>query len=47
MNNLINQNWRIVVEDVGKPAFTALGGIVHEILTNVSQKVPYDELFTK
>jgi hypothetical protein len=47
MNNLINQNWRIVVEDLGKPVFMALGGIVDQILTNVSQKVPYNELFTK
>jgi len=47
MNNLINQNWRIVVEDLGKPMFMSLGGIVHQILLNVSQKVPYNELFTK
>jgi len=47
MNNLINQNWRIVVEDLGKPVFVALGGIVHQILTTVSQKVPYNELFTE
>jgi len=37
----------MVVEDLGRPVFMALGGIVHEILTNVSQKVPYNELFTK
>ena len=47
MNNLINENWRIVVEDLGKPVFTALGGILHQILTNVIQKFPYDELFTQ
>jgi hypothetical protein len=47
MNNLINENWRIVVEDFGKPIFMTLGGIVHQILTSVSQKVPYNELFTK
>jgi hypothetical protein len=27
--------------------FMAVGGIVHKILTNVSQKIPYNELFTK
>jgi hypothetical protein len=47
MNSLINQNWRIVMEDLGKSVFMALGGIVHEILMNVSQNVPYNELFTK
>jgi hypothetical protein len=47
MNNLINQNWRMVVEDLGRPVFMALGGIVHQIFTNVSQKVPHNELFTK
>jgi len=47
MNNLINQNWRIVVEDLGKPVFMSLGGIVHHILMNLLQKVPYSELFTK
>jgi hypothetical protein len=47
MNDLINQNWRIVLEDLGKPVFMAVGGIVHKILTNVSQKIPYNELFTK
>jgi hypothetical protein len=46
MNNLINDNWRLVFEDFGKPFFMALGGIVHHILTIVSQKVPYNELFT-
>jgi hypothetical protein len=46
MNNFINGNWRIVLEDVGKPIFVALGSIVHQILMNVSQKVPYNELFT-
>jgi len=47
MNNLINQNWRIILEDLGKPVFTAVGGIVNRILTNVSKKIPYNELFTK
>jgi hypothetical protein len=47
MNNFLNENWRLVKDDMGKPVFMALGGIVHQILTNVLQKIPYNELFTK
>jgi len=47
MNKIVNENWRIVLEDLGKPMFMAMGEIVNQILTNVAQKVPYNELFTK
>jgi hypothetical protein len=46
MNNFIAQNWRLVLGEVGKPAYKALGAIVHQILSGVAQKVPYDELFS-
>jgi hypothetical protein len=47
MNNFINENWHVVLEDIGKPLVKSLGGIVHQIISNVLQKVPYNELFTK
>jgi hypothetical protein len=46
MNNFIAQNWRLVLGEIGKPAYKALGMIVHQILSGVAQKVPYDELFS-
>jgi hypothetical protein len=45
MNNFINENWRLVVEEIGKPTFTTVGSIVHKILSNVATKIPYNELF--
>jgi hypothetical protein len=45
-NDFINENWRLVLREVGKPAFKALGLVIHTILTEVAQKVPYDELFS-
>jgi hypothetical protein len=47
MNEFINENWRLVVEELGKPVFTSLGSIVHTNLLNVAQKVPYNEMFAE
>jgi hypothetical protein len=47
MNNFITENFLLVLDDVGTEGFKALGSIVHQILTGLSEKVPYDELFTK
>jgi hypothetical protein len=46
MNSFIAQNWRLVLGEIGKPAYRALGMIIHQILVEVAQKVPYDELFS-
>jgi hypothetical protein len=35
------------MEDIGKPVFVTLGSIVHQILSNVSKRVPYSELFNE
>ncbi|XP_023709344.1 uncharacterized protein LOC111865488 isoform X2 [Cryptotermes secundus] len=45
INDFINENWRLVVEELGKPVLTSLGSIVHEVLLNLAEKIPYDELF--
>ena len=47
MNNFINENFQLVLEDVGPETYKALGLIVHQILTGITEKVPYDELFPK
>jgi hypothetical protein len=47
MNEFINENWRLVVEELGKPVLTSLGSIVHEILRNLTEKVPYKEMFAE
>ncbi|PNF31891.1 hypothetical protein B7P43_G07892 [Cryptotermes secundus] len=46
MNSFIAENWRLVLDQIGKPAYRALGMIVHQILVQVAHKVPYDELFS-
>ncbi|PNF31888.1 hypothetical protein B7P43_G07892 [Cryptotermes secundus] len=46
MNSFIAENWRLVLDQIGKPAYRALGMIVHQILVQVANKVPYDELFS-
>jgi hypothetical protein len=46
VQSVINENWRLVLDEIGKPTYRTLGLVVHEIMTNVAQKVPYDELFT-
>jgi hypothetical protein len=46
VNSFIAENWRLVLDQIGKPAYKALGMIVHQILVEVAQKVPYDELFS-
>ena len=47
MNNFINENFLLVLEDVSPESYKALGLIVHQILTRITEKVPYDELFPK
>jgi hypothetical protein len=46
MNDFIAENWRLVLDQIGKPAYRALGMIVHQILLGVAHKVPYEELFS-
>ena len=47
INNVLNENFMLVVEEVGQPAYRAMGMIVHQIVTGLAEKVPYDELFTE
>jgi hypothetical protein len=46
MNNFINENWRLVLQLVGKPGFMALARVVNDIHSIVARKLPYNELFS-
>jgi hypothetical protein len=45
MNQFINENWREVLKELGKPAYDALGFVVHNILSNTMTLVPYKDVF--
>jgi len=47
MNNFLNENFLLMIAEVGQPTYTAVGMTVHQIVTGLAEKVPYDELFTK
>jgi hypothetical protein len=47
MNTFLNEKFKVLLQEFGKPTYRALGLIVHQIVTTVTEKVPYDELFTK
>jgi hypothetical protein len=45
MNKFINENWKEVLKEIGKPTYDALGLIVHKILSDAARMVPYKHLF--
>ena len=45
MNTFINENWRIVIKEIGQPTYEALGLIVHNMITNAAKTVPYKDVF--
>jgi hypothetical protein len=45
MNNFLNENFLLIADELGQPAYKALGTAVHQIVMGVAEKVPYDELF--
>ncbi|KDR20786.1 Protein takeout [Zootermopsis nevadensis] len=47
MNTFLNENWRLVIDDLGKPMSHALGSIVHRILSNIYKKIPFKEMFAE
>ena len=47
MNNFLNENFLLMIDEIGQPTYRALGMIVHQIVIGLAEKVPYDELFTK
>jgi len=47
MNNFLNENFLLIIQDFAQPVYKALGMIVHQVVTGLLEKVPYDELFTK
>jgi hypothetical protein len=47
MNNFFNENFLMIIKELGQPTYKALGMAVHQILVAFVEKVPYDELFTE
>jgi hypothetical protein len=47
MNQFINENWRLVLDEIGKPALMSLGSIVNQVIMNVAERVPYSEMFAE
>ncbi|KAK6633512.1 hypothetical protein RUM44_004119 [Polyplax serrata] len=44
-NNFLNENWQDVEKELGPGVVEALAEVVHLILSNVCNLVPFDELF--
>jgi hypothetical protein len=45
MNSFLNENWRELVRDLAPPFGEAVGQVVKTIITNISELVPYDEIY--
>lgn len=46
-NLFLNENWSDVFNEINKSVFEAFAKIVENVLNNIFQKVPYDDLFAK
>jgi hypothetical protein len=46
MNTFLNDNFQLILKEIGQPSYKALGMAVHQIMVAITNKVPYDELFT-
>ncbi|XP_046988515.1 protein takeout-like [Schistocerca americana] len=44
MNKFINENWRIVMEEIRAPIEETIVQVVERILTSFTSKVPYEEI---
>lgn len=46
-NLFLNENWSDVFNEINKSVFDAFSQIIENVLNNIFQKVPYDDLFAK
>lgn len=46
-NLFLNESWQEVFNEINKSVYEAFSQIVENVLNNIFQKVPYDELFAK
>lgn len=46
-NSFLNENWEDVFNELKKSVFEAFAQIVENVLNNIFQKIPYDDLFAK
>jgi hypothetical protein len=47
MTRLMNENIKVVLQEAAEPGFREIGKFVHQHVKAFTEKVPYDELFTK
>jgi hypothetical protein len=47
MQNFINENYKLILNELGAPAYKALGLAVHQIVVGFADKVPIEDLFTE
>jgi Haemolymph juvenile hormone binding protein (JHBP). len=45
MNTFLNENWRLIYNEVGKDISMSLGQIVLDIIKESATSVPYNEIF--
>jgi hypothetical protein len=45
MNTVLNENWREVVQELAPAIGDALSQLVQRVLTNISELLPFDEVF--
>jgi len=45
VNNIINQNWELIFEEMKGPFEEAFGTVFQEITNRVFNKVPFDDVF--
>ena len=45
MNTFMNENWKELVRDLAPPVGDAIGLVVEMILTNMFERIPFDEVF--
>lgn len=47
MNAFLNINWRILLDELKKPITSSFGEVFKDLLNDILQTAPYDELFEK
>lgn len=46
-NVFLNENWQDIFKEIQNSVFDAFAQIVENVMANVFNKIPYDELFAK
>lgn len=47
MNRFLDENWKDVLDELGRPLIKSLTPIFTLIINNIAKDVPYSEIFPK